>query len=273
MAAVKRRNHEHLEKRELAHAGHCRAGADCQYCRARAHEYLCQRNDTPCDPGNGPGYRQSGLYRGASGGGLFCLQGVGQGLSGLDGAVLTLLYAYVIYAFAAHFNHLFLVYVAILGLSFYTFLSGMLGLQPDRLQPHFVAVTKARVVSVYLLLVAVLFALLWLSQDIPAIVAGNAPQSVTESGLLTNPVHVLDLGLYLPAMIITALLLWRRKFLGYILAIPLLVFSILTGIGILAIDVVTGMRGMPMSPGVDLFLGAIIVVSLVLGVLYVQEVN
>jgi hypothetical protein len=91
--------------------------------------------------------------------------------------------------------------------------------------------------------------------------------------LLTNPVHVLDLGLYLPAMIITALLLWRRKFLGYILAIPLLVFNILTGIGILAIDVVTGMRGMPTSPGVDLFIAAIIVVSLVLGVLYVQEVT
>src|SRR6266568_4372972 len=151
------------------------------------------------------------------------------------GAVLTLLYAYVIYAFAAHFNSLFFVYVAILGLSFYTFLSGVLGLQPDRLQPHFVAVTKAKVVSIYLLLVAVLFALLWLSQDIPAIVAGKAPQSVTESALLTNPVHVLDLGLYLPAMIITAMLLWRRKLLGYLLAAPLLVFSILTGTAILVI--------------------------------------
>jgi len=189
------------------------------------------------------------------------------------GALLTLLYAYVIYAFAAHFNSLFLVYVAILGLSFYTFFSSTLGLLPERLQPHFVAVTKARVVSVYLLLVVVLFALLWLSQDIPAMVAGKAPQSVTESGLLTNPVHVLDLGLYLPAMIITALLLWRRKFLGYFFAIPLLIFSILTGIGILAIDLVTGMRGMPTSPGVDLFIAAIIVVSLVLGVLYVREVK
>lgn len=189
------------------------------------------------------------------------------------GALLTLLYAYVIYSFAAHFNSLFLVYVAILGLSFYTFFSSMLDLQPERLQPHFVAITKARVVSAYLLLVAVLFALLWLSQDIPAMVAGKAPQSVTESGLLTNPVHVLDLGLYLPAMSITALLLWRRVFPGYFLAIPLLVFSILTGIGILAIDVVTGMRGTSTSLGVDLFIAAIIVVSLVLSVLYVREVK
>jgi hypothetical protein len=128
-------------------------------------------------------------------------------------------------------------------------------------------------VSVYLLLVAILFALLWLSQDIPAIVTGKAPQSVTENGLLTNPVHVLDLGFYLPAMIITAILLWRRKFLGYFFAIPLLVFSILTGIGIIAIDVVTGMRGMPTSPGVDLFIAAIDAVSLVLTVLYGREVR
>src|SRR5205823_9745531 len=34
------------------------------------------------------------------------------------GALLTLLYAYVIYAFAVHFNSLLLVYVAIVGLSF-----------------------------------------------------------------------------------------------------------------------------------------------------------
>lgn len=189
------------------------------------------------------------------------------------GALLTLLYAYIIYAFAAHFNSLFLVYVAIVGLSFYTFLSSVLGLYTDPHRSDVVAVTKARVVSVYLLLVAVLFAFLWLSQDIPAILAGKAPQNVTENGLLTNPVHVLDLGFYLPAMIITAILLWRRTYLGYFFAIPLLVFSILTGIGIIAIDVVTGMRGMPTSPGVDLFIAAISIVSLVLSVLYLRKVQ
>jgi hypothetical protein len=189
------------------------------------------------------------------------------------GALLTLLYAYVIYAFAAHFNSLFLVYVAIVGLSFYTFFSSVLGFEPERLQPYFVAVSKAKVVSIYLLLVAILFALLWLTQDIPAMLTGKVPQSVAENGLLTNPVHVLDLGLYLPAMIITAILLWRRKFLGYFFAIPLLVFSILTGIGIIAIDVVTGMRGLPTSLSVDLFIAAISVVSLVLSVLFVREVQ
>jgi hypothetical protein len=38
-----RRNYKYLEERELAHAGHSRAGADCQYCRACNQEYLYQK--------------------------------------------------------------------------------------------------------------------------------------------------------------------------------------------------------------------------------------
>ena len=83
----------------------------------------------------------------------------------------------------------------------------------------------------------------------------------------------MDLGLLLPALIITAILLWRRKLLGYFLALPLLVFSILTGIGILAIFVVMSMKGMTTSLVVELLFAVIVVVSLVLSVLYLREVK
>lgn len=43
------------------------------------------------------------------------------------------------------------------------------------------------------------FALLWLSEDVPAIIDGSASHALSTSGLLTNPVHVLDLGLFLLA--------------------------------------------------------------------------
>ena len=74
-------------------------------------------------------------------------------------------------------------------------------------------------------------------------------------------------------MIITAILLWRRKLLGYLFAIPLLVFSILTGIGILATFLVMSSKGMPTSLVVELLFAVIVVVSLVLSVLYVREVK
>ena len=189
------------------------------------------------------------------------------------GALLALMYPYVIYAFDIHFNSLFLVYVAILGLSFYTLVGSMIRLHLDSLQPSFSATIKARPVSVFLLLVALLFSFLWLSVDIPALVAGKIPQTVTENGLLTDPVHVLDIALYLPAMIITAILLWRRKLLGYIVAIPLLVFNILTGIGIVAAQFAASSKGLAASLGVELFIAVIVVVSLVLSVLFLREVK
>src|SRR6266566_5855232 len=110
-----------------------------------------------------------------------------------SGVLLYLIYAYVIYAFDIHFNSLFLVYVAIVGLSFYALVGSMIHLHLDNLQPYFAATTKARPVSVFLLVLAILFALLWLNEDIPALLTGKIPPSVSENGLLTNPVHVLDL--------------------------------------------------------------------------------
>ena len=189
------------------------------------------------------------------------------------GVLLALLYAYIIYAFDIHFNSLFLVYVAIVGLSFYALVGSMIHIHLDNLQPYFAATTKARLVSVFLLVLAILFALLWLSEDIPALLTEKIPPSVTQANLPTSPVHVLDLGLLLPAMIITSMLLWRRKLLGYLLAIPLLVFSILTGIGILTTFLAMSSKGMPTSLGVELFIAAIIVVSLILSVLFLREVK
>ena len=190
-----------------------------------------------------------------------------------SGVLLYLIYAYVIYAFDVHFNRLFLVYVAILGLSVYALVSLVIHLRLDELKASFSATSKARAVSVFLLVLGILFYLLWFSEEIPALLTGQIPPSVTTANLPTNPVHVLDLGLYLPAMIITAVLLWRRKLVGYLLAGPLLVFSILTGTAILAIFLVMSTRGMPTSIAVEAFFAIIIVVSLVLSVLYVREVK
>ncbi len=189
------------------------------------------------------------------------------------GVLIALIYSYVIYAFAIHFNSLFFVYVAILGLSFYTLVGSLMRLHLESLQPAFATITRARPASIFLLIVAFLFYFLWLSEDIPALLAGKIPQSVIENGLLTNPVHVLDMGLLLPAFIITAILLWRRKLLGYLLAVPLLVFSILTGLGILAIFVVMGYHGMPTSIGIELFFAIIVLISIVLSWFFVRDVK
>lgn len=82
------------------------------------------------------------------------------------------------------------------------------------------------------MILGVSFFSIWLSQDIPSILNGTIPSNVTEAGLLSNPIHVLDMGLYLPAMIVVGLSLIRNKSLGYVFSLPLIVFSLLTLLGI-----------------------------------------
>jgi hypothetical protein len=186
-----------------------------------------------------------------------------------SGILIYLIYSYIIYAFDIHFNSLFFVYVAILGLSFYTLVGSMMGLNLDSFQRSFSANTKAKPVSVFLLLVA----FLWLSEDIPALVTGKIPQTIAESGLPTNPVHVLDFAFTLPGMFLTAILLWRKNRVGYLFAIPLLVFSIMTGALILVLFLVMSMEGLPTSFVAEMIYVIIILVSLLLSVLFLREVK
>ena len=150
------------------------------------------------------------------------------------GVLLFLVYAFVVYAFAAHFNRLFLVYVATLGLSAYTLLLAALHFDPKQTTACVAEGSRSRLVGAFLLVLAVLFAVLWLSEDVPAVLAGVAPATVQSSGLLTNPIHVLDLAFILPGAALVGLQLWQGRPWGYALAAPLLVFLALTGIGIIA---------------------------------------
>jgi hypothetical protein len=79
-----------------------------------------------------------------------------------------------------------------------------------------------RAVAAYMLVVAALFALTWLSQIIPALVAHSVPATLAGTRMLTSPVHVLDLGFLLPATTVAAVWLWQHRPWGDFLAGPLL---------------------------------------------------
>jgi len=126
------------------------------------------------------------------------------------------------------------------------------------------AIKYTAVVAAWVLIVtAILFGLLWLSQDLPALLAGKAPQSVIDMSLPTNPVHILDLGFFLPAVIVTGVLLLRCRPLAYTMAPSLLVFLLLTGLPILLTPVVQAARGETAAWGVAIPIGTLTVTLLV----------
>lgn len=151
------------------------------------------------------------------------------------GAHFYLIYAFVIYSFSVHFNYLFLFYVAIVGLSIYVPIGSLIGGVTRLFAKSFSSKMNTKPASILLMVIGVMFSALWLSEIVPHVFSNTKPVGFVETGLWTNPVHVLDLGLLLPAMMITSIMLWRKKFLGYFLTVPLLVFSATMGLGIIVL--------------------------------------
>jgi len=189
------------------------------------------------------------------------------------GALIYIVYAYLMYAFSVHFGPAFPVYVATLGLAFYALFGSLFSLGRSALTAYFPSAMKVKPAAVYLMFSGVAFSLLWLSEIVRALAAGTDPAGLAETGLPVNFVHVEDLGFILPGMIVTAVLLWRRKILGYVFAVPLMVFAAIMGIGIISMFSVMARRGMagggPMAYG----MGVLVAVGVTLVVLFLKDVK
>ncbi len=189
------------------------------------------------------------------------------------GAYIYLVYAFVIYSFSVHFNFLFLAYIIILGASFYILVGGLLAVDKSILSASFLSNTKSKIVSVLLMTVAILFISLWLSEIVPNLFSNRIPTSLIETGLWVNPVHVLDLAFVLPGMIITSVLLWRRKLLGFLMAVPLMVFLVTMGLGIIAMFILSAIKGMNSSLSAGMIIGLIMLLCAYFSYLFLREVK
>lgn len=157
------------------------------------------------------------------------------------GTLLYLVYAYVVYAMAIHFNGLFLVYVAALGLSAYAAMLSVNGLRAANERHGHPA--GRRLAGCTTIGIGVLFGLLWLSELIPAAMSGDVPPSVTDAGLWVNPIHVIDLSILLPGMIVAGYRSLKGDPAGEFFVGPLLVFSTLMGTSIVAAMVLMTAEG------------------------------
>ncbi|MFP5319975.1 MAG: hypothetical protein ACLGI2_17000 [Acidimicrobiia bacterium] len=160
-------------------------------------------------------------------------RGSGRGLLLWLGAIGYVAYQYG-YTFAYRWNRLFLVYLALLVLSAFSFAAALISLNPRPLAGRFDRLTPTGVVSRFLLFVGVALGVMELAQIVPTIFTGGTPQIVTDTGHPTSPVYVLDLGLVVPAMVLAGIWLRQRRPWGFIAAAVLLVKGATVGLGLLA---------------------------------------
>lgn len=189
------------------------------------------------------------------------------------GSLSYILYTYVIYGFAQPFNFLFLVYCAILGLSFYTFLYFLHTKINDPIKEWYKENAPIKPVIIYSLIIALLFYLVWLSEIILALLQNKIPESITENGLITNAVHVLDLALFLPALIISAVWLKRENKYGYLFSPILIIFTVFMGSAILCMIIAMELLGVATDIGMMVIFLTITALSVVISVLLLRSIK
>jgi hypothetical protein len=193
--------------------------------------------------------------------GLLASRGSRRGSLLLAAGLLYTFYEFVIYAFGLRFNALFLPYCAALGVSFFAL--AWLGFRIVRtdVRAWYQRPPPVRSAAATLFVIGISFTLLWLSEIVPALLNGTSPRSVAVAGTLTNPVHVIDLSIVLPAHLLAAASLLRRRPLGLVLAPILLGFDVLMALSLAGMMWVMRLRGLQANLAVALAMLVLAVVS------------
>jgi hypothetical protein len=121
--------------------------------------------------------------------------------------------------------------------------------------------------------VALVVAALWLSDILSATLTGTVPSSIRELGVPVNVIHSLDLAVFLPALVLSALWLRRGEARGYTLTGVLLVKVTTLGLAVLSMLVFMVRDGQTIAvPQLSIF-GAFSLVGLLLVVRFLAAIG
>jgi hypothetical protein len=184
------------------------------------------------------------------------------------GTLIYLVYTFLIYCFSVHFNKLFLIYCAILGLSFYAILYFFYSQKYLHVAEKSDRPGLVRTIGVYFIILAIMCYLLWTSDVLSSIMHHTVPQSIAASGLYTNPVYVIDLSLFLPGLFLSGILLLTKKKPGFLLAPILLTFLVIMDATVAFLAWYMNEKGQNDNPSITYVMGGLAIITLLMMVWY-----
>lgn len=162
------------------------------------------------------------------------------------GALGTIVYNAQMFLYGTPFNHVFLLYAGMLGLSLWSIGTLLAGGTVGRLAARMSGAMPVRLLAGYVWVIAGLNAVLWLRAIVPAML-DNRPSAVVDgTGIATNPVFVQDLAIWLPLAVVAGFWLWRRRDIGFVVIGGMLVMWMLEGVTV-AVDQWFGAAADPAS--------------------------
>lgn len=167
----------------------------------------------------------------------------------LSGVLGYFLVTYLFYLTMGTYSILYLVYVFLLGSSFFAFSLLLMGFEIEKLPQAFGPRAPIKLAGGFLIFNTLAIALMWLGVVVPPLLDG----SIYPAGLqhyTTLIVQGLDLGLLLPLSFVSGFLLLKKRPLGYLLVPVYLVFLSFMMTALSAKIVAMGMTGVSIIPAV-----------------------
>jgi len=127
------------------------------------------------------------------------------------------LVTYLFYTVMGMYNFMFLPYVILMGASFYSFILVVLSMHSASLSDRLKFFAPVKITGGFLIFNSTAIGLMWLSIVVPPLLNGTIIPLQVEH-YTTLIVQGLDLGILLPAGVISGILLTRRNSLGYLFA-------------------------------------------------------
>ncbi len=131
-----------------------------------------------------------------------------------------LIYGYGIYVIEQIYNPLYLLYIAIVALSFWSLVYSLINIRQKKLENIKLTKTIRYLTIGFLIFIPILFYSIWISELIPLMRTGKKLEFMFS-------IYIMDMLFVLPAFLISAYLIIKRKLLGYVFA-PLLFFKAFT---------------------------------------------
>jgi hypothetical protein len=167
--------------------------------------------------------------------------------------LLYLAYTYAYYLFGTGFNDLLLLHTVVFSGSLAALILSLVSLDPDRLVVGFSTRTPVRAVATVLGVLAVALGGMWLAVCVNYLLSESPPtgSALVETDTVVKLGIVLDLTVLVPLYLVAAVLLWRRRPWGFVLATLVLVSGVLHQVSYLVALIAQKLAGVPDAVAFD----------------------
>lgn len=188
----------------------------------------------------------------------------------LTGTLGFFLYTYMSMSMLAAYNELFLIYVALFGLSLYAFILGMLSFDLTDLPSHFSKKMPHQWMAGLMFVIGAFLSLMWLGRIISPLLNGTSPALENTTTLV---IQAMDLVLIVPLAVLGGILLLKHSAWGYLLGSVFILKTITMGLGVSAMGINMARRGVPDSLGILIPFLAITLMNLFMAVLLLRSID